>query len=146
MHRHGRARIVMLISVFSLLWLSFGCQTIDTSPGAGRGDPYPAPVNDPQISVLNAELRPWLGFQPAVVIDQHNPNRKMRVEVPVRNLAERQYLIEYRILFYNENGVELEPVMGWKMVPLDPKQNQRLKGQAMHNEAVDYRLEVRWAR
>jgi len=140
------AWIMLSVGLLGLIVVCSGCETIDTSPGAGRGDPYPAPANDPQISVLNAELRPWLGFQPAVVIDQHNPSRKMRVEVPVRNLAERQYLIEYRIMFYNENGVELEPVMGWKMVPLDPKQVQRLKGQALHNEATRYRLEVRWAR
>ena len=142
-------RIACLLATITLattLACIVGCQTIDTSPGAGRGDPYPAPVNDPQISVLNPDLRQWLGFQPAAITNQHTPDRKMRIEVPVRNLAERQYLIEYRYLFYDANGMELEPVMGWQMVPLDPKQVQRLKGQALANEAEGYRLEVRWAR
>jgi hypothetical protein len=96
-----------------------GCQP-DISPSPGLGDPYPAPINDPQISVLSPDLRPWLGFHPAVVVkDGRSP---MQVEVPVRNLTNKQYLIEYRMLFYNRAGQELSPVMGWEMAPLDPKQ------------------------
>lgn len=121
-----------------------GCQA-DRSPAPGQADPYPAPINDPQITVISPQLRPWLGFQPAVVTGRYDEDRPMQVEVPMRNLAERQYLVEYRFLFYDEAGRELEPVMGWKMQPLGPKQNVRLKAGALHNDAVDWRLEVRWS-
>jgi len=121
-----------------------GCQA-DRSPAPGMADPYQAPINEPQITVISPQLRQWLGFQPAVVTDRYDDNRPMQVEVPMRNLAERQYLVEYRFLFYNEAGSELEPVMGWKMQPIGPKQNVRLKAGALHNEAVDWRLEVRWS-
>jgi len=120
-----------------------GCQA-DRSPSAGMGDPYPAPMHDPQISVLSPELRPWLGFQPAVVVN--DGERPMSVEVPVRNLSNRQYLIDYRILFYDADGSELSPVMGWESAVLEPKQVVRLKRRALDFDAVNYRLEVRWAR
>lgn len=114
------------------------------APGAGMSDPYRAPMNDPQITVLAPELREWLGFQPAVVVD--DPGEVMQVQVPVRNLSERQYLIDYRILFYDANGLEIEPVMGWKMVSLGPKQTARLSANSFDDTAKNYRLEVKWAR
>jgi len=66
--------------------------------------------------------------------------------VPVRNLTNNDYNIDYRILFYDAAGRELEPVMGWTFAPLRPKQTVRLKGGALSTDAVEYRLEVKWAR
>lgn len=116
----------------------------DTAPSPGMGDFYPAPMNDPQISIVSPELRQWLGFQPAIVIE--DGQRPMSVEVPVRNLTYNQYLIEYRFIFHREDGREITPVMGWAFQSLDPKQIARLKASALSNEASSYRLEVRWSR
>lgn len=132
-------RLIMLLAV-SLTTLA-GCQT-DQSPGAGQGDPWTAPYNDPQITVLTPELRDWLGFQPASVVSEPT----LTVQVPMRNMSERQYLLAYRILFYDENNMELSPVMGWRMVPLAPKQNVRLRANALDERAVSYRLEVKWSK
>ena len=120
-----------------------GCKT-DISPSGGIGDPYPAPINDPQIAILSPELRPWLGFHPAIVED--DGERPMHVQIPVRNLTDRDYLIDYRVLFYDSNGVQLDPVMGWKMEALRPKQTLRLDGKALDTQARSYRVEVKWAR
>ena len=120
-----------------------GCKT-DTSPSPGLGDPYPAPLNDPQISILSPELRPWLAFHPAIIDD--DVSKPMLVEVPVRNMTDRQYLVDFRFLFFDENGLEVRPTMGWEMAPLDAKQVVRLRGEAMSSEAVSHRLELRWAR
>lgn len=122
-----------------------GCQA-DRSPAPGMGDPVSAPMNDPQITVIPIELRDWLVFQPAIVTDRNDPDRPMQVEVPIRNTAEEQYLIDYRFLFYDRDGRELEPAMGWRMQPLLPKQVVRLKAGALDNDAVDYRLEIKWSR
>lgn len=137
-------RFTFLALLMALGFVAAGCQTVDTSPSPGLGDPYPAPLNDPQIAVLSPDLRPWLGFHPAIVID--DDERPMAVEVPVRNLTDRQYLIDYRILFYGADGAEQTPVMGWRMAALEPKQTQRLKGKALSTDAVGYKIEVRWAR
>jgi uncharacterized protein YcfL len=135
-----RPHLVLLVLLGLLL---AGCQA-DQSPGTGYADPFPAPMNDPQISVLDPELREVLGFQPAIIVD--DGERPMHVQVPVRNLTERQYLIDYRILFYDVNGVEIEPVMGWAFVSLQPKQVQRLNAKALDTRAESYRLEVKWAK
>ena len=124
--------------------LALGCEAPNRAPAGGYGDPYPAPLNDPQISVLSADLRPYLGFHSAIVIKREG--QPMQVQVPVRNMAERKYLIDYRILFYDINGVELEPVMGWTMVALEPKQTLRLKANSFDDTAESYRIEVKWAR
>jgi len=120
-----------------------GCQ-VDRSPGAGMADPYPAEVNDPRITVLAPDLRPWIGFQDIRV--DSNDDKPLSINVPVRNLTERQYLIDYRFLFYDEDGMQISPAMSWHMVALEPKQNVRLQGRALDQNAVDFRLEVRWAR
>jgi uncharacterized protein YcfL len=120
-----------------------GCQS-DLSPSPGLGDPYPAPLNDPQIAVLAPDLRPWLGFHPAIVTD--DGRRPLQVEVPLRNLSDRQLLTEYRILFFDERGATVAPVMGWEMLPLDPKQTARMRGGALSTEASHWKLEVRWSR
>lgn len=116
----------------------------DTSPSPGVGDPYPPPGNDPQISVLSPELRPWIGFQPAVVV--RDDKAPMRVEVPARNSTYNKYLIEYRFLYYGDNGLEVTPTMGWQMIAMEPKQIVRLKGAALSTDAKAYRLEVKWSK
>jgi uncharacterized protein YcfL len=138
------ARNSFIISGAMLLFAFItGCQA-DLSPGAGMGDFYPAPLNDPQISVLDQELRQWIVFQNAVVIN--DGERPMEVQVPVRNLAERAYLIDYRILFYDAAGREISPQMSWAMEDLLPKQVKRLTAKALDLEAVNYRLEVKWSK
>jgi uncharacterized protein YcfL len=138
-----RLRLFALLLIASLGILLSGCKA-DTSPGAGRGDWYPAPMNDPQISVLDPQLREWIVFQTAIIT--RDDERPMTVQTPVRNLTERQYLIEYRYLFFDDNGRRLDPVIGWAFASLDPKQIVRLDGKALGLDAKDYRLEVRWSR
>ena len=132
---------VICAAMFCLL--TFGCQA-DLSPAGAYGDPYPAPYNDPQISVLSEDLRTVLGFHPATIV--HKARQPMQVQVPVRNLAERHYLIDYRGLFYDENGMQLEPVMKWAMASLEPKEVVYLKANSVDANAESYRLEVKWAR
>lgn len=126
------------------LALLIGCQTKYGAPSAGLGDPWPAPLNDPQITVLSSELRQWLRFHPARI--DRDPQRPMQVEVPVRNISDRQYLIDYRILFFDGDDLEVKPTMGWRFLAIDANQTARLTAGAMSPEAADYRLEIQWAR
>ncbi len=123
--------------------LMVGCQTQQGAPSSGLGDPWPAPVNDPQITVLSPDLQQWLRFHPARI--DLDPGRPMQVEVPVRNLANRRYLVNYRITFYDAGDVEVTPTMGWRLEAIGAKQTSRLTAGAMSSEAVNYRLEVKWA-
>ena len=123
--------------------LMVGCQAQQGAPSSGLGDPWPAPVNDPQITVLSPDLQQWLRFHPARI--DLDPGRPMQVEVPVRNLANRQYIVSYRITFYDADDIEVTPTMGWVREAIDAKQTARLTAGAMSDEAVNYRLEVKWA-
>ena len=119
-----------------------GCQSHPGAPSSGLGDPWLAPVNDPQITLLSPDLHQWLRFHPARI--ELDPGRPMQVEVPVRNLADRQYLVSYRITFYDAADVEVS-TMGWRLEAIDARQTSRLTAGAMSSEAVNYRLEVKWA-
>ncbi len=126
-----------------VLALLAGCQP-HTAPPAGLGDPWPAPANDPQITVLAPELQEWLRFHPARI--RHDADAPMQVEVPVRNLAERQYLIDYRILFFDGDDMAVTPTMGWRFMAIEANQTARLTAGAMSPDAANYRLEIKWAR
>ena len=134
------AFVVCALTTF--LWE--GCKPYDISPSAGMGDPYPAPMNDPRITILSPELRPWLGFQPAIVTK--DSDRPMMVEIPVRNMTYNPYNIEYRILFFDENDRQLDSVKDWEFVRMEPKQLVRFKRSALSTEAKDYRIEVKWSK
>ncbi len=132
-------RVVFALAVTVMV----GCQTQQGAPSSGLGDPWPAPVNDPQITVLSPDLQQWLRFHPARI--ELDPDRPMQVEVPVRNLTDRQYLVSYRITFYDAGDLEVTPTMGWRLEAIDARQTARLAAGAMSAEAVNYRLEVKWA-
>jgi uncharacterized protein YcfL len=124
------------------LALGAGCRH-DTSPSPGLPDPHPAPWNNSDITVLSPDLHEWIRFGSAVRTKIEG--QPMQVEVPMRNLTANQYLVDYRFLYYDESGRELEPVMGWRMQPLQPKQVVTLKGKALDAAATRWRLEVKWA-
>lgn len=127
----------------ALAMILAACAT-DPSPSPGQPDPTPPPGNNPQITVLDPNLQRGLGFGNAVVIPAGEG--PMKVQVECRNLTNYEYLVDYRFLFYNENGIQLEPVMGWRQVSLLPKQLQMFSANSLDNTARNYRLEVKWSR
>lgn len=140
-------RIVALVAVVASIVIfaaAGGCNSHpDISPSGGLGDPVPAPMNDPTITVLSPELRQWLFFHPAII--SRTANGLMVVEVPVRNAASRMYLTEYRIIFYDENGSQLGPLMSWEFQEFHPKQLVHLKRTSLTAAARSYRLELKWS-
>ncbi len=138
--RHTFRAATLAAAVISLA----GCQGPNLAPSPGSVDPYPAPYNDPEITVLDAALRPWLGFQPATtVVDDETP---MQVQVPCRNMTDKNYSIDYRFIFFDRRGMEVKPVMNWRNVTFQERQLIEMTAGAMSTAAVRYRLEVRWAR
>ncbi len=130
--------LVLCLATFMLS----GCSS-NTAPSPGLADPYPAPINNPVVSVAPT-LQPWLGFQPAVITN--DSGTPLHVQTPVRSLSEHQLLIDYRYLYYDDGGMQLGPLMGWHFLALEPKQTAYLDGKAMDSRAKTYRLEVRWSR
>lgn len=113
----------------------------DTSPYAGQPDPDRPNVN-PRIITSTPDLMVALGFdEPIVVSDSGN----LRVAVPTRSLGDERYLLDYRFVFYDDRGMEVEPVMGWRMFSLEPREQRRVEAQALDARARDWRLQIKWA-
>ena len=123
-----------------------GCQerASDPAPNPGLADPVLSPYNDPDIAVIDEDLHQWLGFHPAVVVRRQG--QPLSVEVPVRNVADDQYIVQYRFMFFDETGSMLEPEMQWDRAVLEPKVMEYLRGNALDARAESWKLQVRWAR
>lgn len=132
--------------VLALLLTSAGCQerASDPSPNPGLADPVPAPYNSPDITVIDEDLHQWLGFHPAVVV--RSRQQPLSVEVPVRNVADDQYIVQYRFIFFDETGSVIEPAMQWDRAILEPKVMQYFRANALDQRAESWKLQVRWAR
>lgn len=138
-------RPLALTAAAGLLMLGLSaCQSTSKAPSPGGGDPYPAPYNNPAITVLAPELVPWLAFHPANIT--RSETGQLVVQIPLRNMADRPYMIDYRFLYYDEEGIELSPVAGWAPRSLETKQLVYLQGRSLDERAQSYRLEVKWAR
>ena len=141
--RHDPRPVSALALLCTFALATSGCNSPNVAPSPGRPDPYPAPYHDPEITVLDADLAPWLAFQPAsIVADENTP---MQVSVDCRNLTDKNYAIDYRFTFFNRRGQEVRPVMSWTQKVLQERQLVQLTAGAMSTEAVRYRLEVRWS-
>jgi uncharacterized protein YcfL len=119
-----------------------GCKTSDPRPYAGRADPVAAPDNNPRIVMSHPELMRSLGYDAPIVL---RPDDLLTVGVPTRNLGDERYILDYRFTWYDANGLEIRPAMGWREVVLEPKGQKRLQANALDKRAVDWKMEVRWA-
>jgi uncharacterized protein YcfL len=146
--RHSRVRSLPALALaapafaagLAGLTVLTGCES---TPPVSASDPVV--IADPRLSVLDGVGRDLLRFQQAVVVDR--PDQPLRVQVPVTNVSSRDtYYADYRYLFFDADGLQLEPVMGWQFIPFDPGQSQRMIGAAVHPTARSWRLEVRRAR
>ena len=140
MHLRPIPAVTVLIATVLVL---AGCQNQTLPPSPGLADPVPAPYSDTEIQVLDAELRPWLGFQTAAVTA--SDSKPMLVEIPVRNQSDRNWQVNYRFIFYDADGMQVRPVMAWRRAVLRERQVVTFGGGANDTTAVRYKLEVTWA-
>ena len=62
-----------------------------------------------------------------------------------RKTTNRLYIIQYRYVFRDREGMELEPAMSWHRDAFRTKSTVYLKRTALNLDAVNYKLEVKWA-
>ncbi|MFK7961034.1 MAG: DUF1425 domain-containing protein [Phycisphaerales bacterium] len=136
--RHLSACIVLLAATAPAV-LS-GCESAPP-PLQGGG----APMADPRISVLDGVGASLLRFQPAIMVDVEPA--PIEVQVPVQNASLRDtYYADYRFVFFDAQGRQLEPIMGWTFLNFEPTQSQRMIGKALDRRAVNWKLEVKRSR
>lgn len=120
-----------------------GCTTQrDTSPFAGRRDTVAAPANNPRIVTSSSDLMQSLGFDEPIVVRRDD---LLTVSVPTRNLGSDRYLLDYRFVWYDKDGMELRPAMGWREVVIEPRDQKRIAANAIDSRAVDWKIQLHWA-
>lgn len=139
----NRKRSILTLLAAAVAAATLGaCQQLGPEPLAGRYDPVPAPANNPQVSLGSPELAQLLGFEGGI---SERRNGLLHVAVPMRNLTNNRYTLDYRFIFYDENGMEVTPHMGYQEIILDPKEQRRPSTIAPDGRAVAYRMHVKWA-
>lgn len=113
----------------------------DTSPYAGQPDPDRPDVN-PRIIASTPDLMLALGFDEPIVVRE---NDILRASVPTRSLGDERYLLDYRFVFYDERGMEIEPVMGWRFIALEAREQRRIEARALDSRAQDWRMQIKWS-
>ena len=127
------AAVVVALSMLT------ACDTTK-APGAAGPDPLPEAAY-PQVAALEG-LGDYLSSGKPV-IRHGNDQTPMSVEVPVRLRSDQSVSAQYRFIFFDERDTPLRPIMQWRFVPLPPRSQVYLHGQATHPAAVDWRLEIR---
>jgi len=147
MRTHVR-HMIPLIAVICLTALLAGalagCKGPDTvkAPGTPRPDPL-AGAQPKQIALSGLE-EVLVSGEP--IVEPSTAERPMRVNVPVRSVADERLAVQYQFIFHDERGRPLDTNFGWKYRVLEPRLATSLEGQALNRNAADWRLVIRSAR
>lgn len=132
---------VFTLSALTALALT-GCAKKDVSPYVGQQDPVASPNNNPRIVTSSGDLMQSLGFDQPIVLRRDD---LLTVSVPTRNLSSERYLLDYRFVWYDKDGMELRPAMGWREVVIEPRDQKRIAANAIDSRATDWKIQLRWA-
>lgn len=122
------------------LLLIAGCQEHINAPIQMRQDPYP----EDQIMIAQEDLRAATsGERP--ILSRDAQSGILYVTVPIRNTTNKQLFVDYRFTFFDANGQETFKT-GWMNKVLAPNVPDRITGNSTSPRAVDFRMDLRWAR
>jgi uncharacterized protein YcfL len=115
-----------------------GCSS-STEPFTPGADPV-SQTNYPRVTTTG-DLARWLLVDKPVITNEG----VMKVTTPVRlNSSTGQWSkVQYRYIFLDKNGVPLRAQPDWQQVTLEPRQAVFMSGNAMDDNAADWRLEIR---
>ena len=127
----------MKYAILSLMLLSLGCAVRE--PIAGRADPYRAH----QVNFADPDLANRTAVAPPIV---ERRNGLLYVTVPVRSSVNRDLHVDYRVTFFNENGVPIEGPGNWTSGPtLIANTPSYIQFNSISGNAADFQLDLRYA-
>jgi uncharacterized protein YcfL len=127
--------------VTSLALFAGGCQDTVKAPFTPGTDPLPAQFY-PAIT-LEPALNGALVVDPSrIVSDLPTAETPLRVQVPLRSMADRMLKVQYEFQWFDAQGREVGRT-GFKSEQFPARQQVMLSGNAMRSDAVGWRLEVR---
>ncbi|MDX2148626.1 MAG: DUF1425 domain-containing protein [Planctomycetota bacterium] len=112
------------------------CDTVKP-PGGALQDPLPA-QQYPQV--VAGSLQRWIGF------DRPNEQRDpvLSVTVPARALTDGQQLnVQYRFFWFDASGRPADAEPTWRYMRMPSRTQVFFEGNALDNDAVNWRLEIR---
>ncbi len=114
---------------------------------SGCSDPIPAlqdPLPDyPQVHVEAYLLQNLIRVQPPIL--SHVGAGQLRVDIPVRNLADRDLGIDFIYYFYDSRGVLIAEPSSRQFVSIPRKGISQIEFTSL-SPAADFRVEIRYAK
>ncbi len=117
--------------------LLVGC----TQPIAGQPDEVQV---YPKITLSEEPLKMVLGFKAPIVT--RTASDLMQVTQPIRARSDEPLHLEYRFVWLDALDQPIRPPMSWKHKRLEPRQPEFIQANATSPDAVDYNIQVRWAK
>ncbi len=98
----------------------------------------------PNVSISSLSLADKVRLNPATV--SQTEAGLLRLTQPVRAASDAGLSIEHRVIWFDVQGRPIEPQMTWRFMRLEPRVRQFIEAQASSEQAVDYEVQLRWAR
>ncbi len=121
-----------------------GCQQQHVSPAGAERDPLPVELY-PDIVVDRALERVIVSDVDRIVWRAGEPTRPASVAVPIRSLSNYDVHTQYRVLWYDDSGVQIGATQ-WRFVSLAPQVEQQFQGNSTSGKVQAWRMEIRVAR
>lgn len=120
------------------LALLAGCKS---APIAGEPDSV---SEYPKVTLSSKSLAKAIALNPATVTRSATDN--LEVSQPIRSLADGGIDIQYKLVWLDEMGRPISPEMTWRYKRLEPRIPDFVSASSSSDEAIDYRLHLRWSR
>ena len=117
-----------------------GCSGSGSAPVTARAETH----GREQVHLADEDLR---GKTMVGVPQTHRKDGLLYVVVPVRSTINRDLHIDYRFMFFDENGTPIEPMTKWlggKTLPAHTP--DQIMFNSTSANAADFQLDLRWAR
>jgi len=127
--------LAILVAVTSLS----GCRT--DKPLEGKLE---ANNGYPNATISDTDLQKLLRFQPYT--SQRVENGNLQISQPVRSLADYSMNLQYRVIWFDAQGVPLAPQGSWIPKTLEPNQPDYIVSNSTSDRAVDFNVQFRRSR
>ncbi|MEZ6243534.1 MAG: DUF1425 domain-containing protein [Phycisphaerales bacterium] len=141
----NRQQLLVLIPAFALAALApIGCQQQHVAPAGAERDPLPVELY-PDIVVDRGLEHVIVSDVDRIVWRAGSAGQPARLAVPIRSLSDYDVHTQYRILWYDDTGVEIGATQ-WRFTTLAPQVEQQFQGNSTSAKAQAWRMEIRVAR
>lgn len=146
---HALIRTIAVASAMGATLLTglAGCNDPIKAPLGARQDALPADQY-PKVNIVddNFQLQKFLVVDnTSIVAVGAMDGKPMSVTVPVRSTADNRMRLQYQFYWRDNNGVTIGQ-SGWRRIEAEPRTQFQATANAITQEAVDWRLEIRSAR